>query len=311
MRKKNTPKLKIKNLPRFLTFSAMSLILIVMIIMSLFFLTTKIAEIFNAQKQILQTSSSANSSENNAPKSETVNANNTTNQNAKTNTTPPANDADPLADIKSRLRSGDTAGIKVVFLTFDDGPSENTGELLDMLNEYDAQGTFFTTLHDNDNAKAMYRRIVNEGHTLANHTSSHDYSLYNNPQAFFADVDLLDQFQKTITGQKETSHVFRFPGGSTNSNEACVQGIVNRGWNYSDWNVSSGDGCSEPPPSDVIAQMIIEGCRQHDVSVVLSHAELKASSRAAIPIVIETLQEEGYVFLAMENDYTYPRHLEV
>lgn len=311
MRKKNTPKLKIKSLPRFLTFSAMSLILIVMIIMSLFFLTTKIAEIFNAQKQILQTSSAANSSESNAPKSETVNANNTTNQNAKTNTTPPADDADPMADIKSRLRSGDTAGIKVVFLTFDDGPSENTGALLDMLNEYNAQGTFFTTLHDNDNAKAMYRRIVDEGHTLANHTSSHDYSLYNNPQAFFADVDLLDQFQKTITGQKETSHVFRFPGGSTNSNEACVQGIISRGWNYSDWNVSSGDGCSEPPPSDVIAQMIIEGCRQHDVSVVLSHAELKASSRAAMPIVIETLQDEGYVFLAMEKDYTYPRHLEV
>ncbi|MEO1814166.1 MAG: polysaccharide deacetylase family protein [Acetobacterium sp.] len=237
--------------------------------------------------------------------------NNTNNQSAKTATAPQADDADPLADIKSRLRSGDTAGIKVVFLTFDDGPSENTGELLDMLNEYNAKGTFFTTLHDNDNAKAMYRRIVDEGHTLANHTCSHDYSLYNNPEAFFADVNELDQFQKTVTGQTETSHVFRFPGGSTNSNEACVQGMVSRGWNYSDWNVSSGDGCSDPPSSDVIAQMIIEGCREHDVSVVLSHAELKDSSREAMPIVIETLQQEGYTFLNMESDYTYPRHLEV
>jgi peptidoglycan/xylan/chitin deacetylase (PgdA/CDA1 family) len=311
MRKKATPKLRIKNLPRFLTFSAMSLILIVMTIMSLFFLMTKMAEVFNTQKQILQTASAANSSESNAPKTEAVTVNNTNNQSAKTATAPQANDADPLADIKSRLRSGDTVGIKVVFLTFDDGPSENTGALLDMLNEYDAKGTFFTTLHDSDNAKAMYRRIANEGHTLANHTCSHDYSLYSNPEAFFADVDELDQFQKTVTGQKETSHVFRFPGGSMNSNEACVQGMVSRGWNYSDWNVSSGDGCSDPPSSDVIAQTIIEGCREHDVSVVLSHAELKNSSREAMPIVIETLQQEGYTFLNMESDYTYPRHLEV
>jgi len=311
MRKKTTPKLKIKNLPRFLTFSAMSLILIVMITMSMFFLMTKMAEVFNTQKQILQTSSSVTSSESNAPKTGTVAVNNTTNQNAKTDTSLQANDADPLADIKARLRSGDTAGIKVVFLTFDDGPSENTGELLDMLNQYNAKGTFFTTLHDNENAKAMYRRIADEGHTLANHTSSHDYGLYNNPEAFFADVDELDQFQKSVTGQKETSHVFRFPGGSMNSNESCAQGMLSRGWNYSDWNVSSGDGCSDPPSSDVIAQMIIEGCREYDVSVVLSHAELKDSSREAMPIVIETLQQEGYTFLNMESDYTYPRHLEI
>lgn len=309
MRKKSTPKLRIKNLPRFLTFSVMSFILIVMITMSLFFLMTKMVEIFNTQKQILQTSSSANLSQTNTPKAETVTNSNTANQNTKIDISSP--DSDPMADIKSRLRSGDTAGIKVVFLTFDDGPSEHTDELLDMLNEYDAKGTFFTTLHDNDHAKAMYRRIIDEGHTLANHTSSHDYSLYNNPEAFLADVDLLDQFQKRITGQTESSYVFRFPGGSTNSNPACVQAILSRGWNYSDWNVSSGDGCSEPPPSDEIAAMIIEGCRENDVSIVLSHAELKESSREAMPIVIETLQAEGYLFLPMEKDYTYPRHLEV
>ncbi len=310
MRRKNTPKLKIKNLPRFLTVSAMSLIILVMVTMSLFFLINKMAEIFNTQKQILQTSA-ANSSVSSAPKSETTAVNSPVTQNNKTTATGKTNNADPLSDIKARLRSGDTDGIKVVFLTFDDGPNEHTAELLDMLNEYDVKATFFTTLHDNDNAKAIYRRIVAEGHTLANHTSSHDYSLYSNPEAFFADVDLLDQYQKTITGQTESSHIFRFPGGSTNANEACVQGIVSRGWNYSDWNVTSSDGCADPPPSDVIAQSIIESCREHDVSVVLSHAELKESSRQAMPIVIETLQAEGYVFLAMEKDFTYPRHLEV
>ena len=308
---KSKPKIKIKNFPRFILFSTLSLIIVFTVLSGMVTLTSKLVVAFNSQREILQTASVTNSSEANAPKTETATVNNTTTQNAKTDTTPSVKDTDPLADIKARLRSGDTDGIKVVFLTFDDGPSENTGELLDMLNEYDAKGTFFTTLHDNDNAKAMYRRIANEGHTLANHTSSHDYSLYNNPDAFLADVDELDQYQKTITGLAETSHVFRFPGGSMNSTEACVQGLVNRGWNYSDWNVSSGDGCADPPSSDVIAQMIIDGCRENDVSVVLSHAELKESSREAMPIVIETLQQEGYTFLNMEKDYTYPRHLEV
>lgn len=308
---KSKPKIKIKNFPRFILFSTLSLIIVFTVLSGMVTLTSKLVVAFNSQREILQTASVTNSSEANAPKTETATVNNTTTQDAKTDTTPSVKDTDPLADIKARLRSGDTDGIKVVFLTFDDGPSENTGELLDMLNEYDAKGTFFTTLHDNDNAKAMYRRIANEGHTLANHTSSHDYSLYNNPDAFLADVDELDQYQKTITGLAETSHVFRFPGGSMNSTEACVQGLVNRGWNYSDWNVSSGDGCADPPSSDVIAQMIIDGCRENDVSVVLSHAELKESSREAMPIVIETLQQEGYTFLNMEADYSYPRHLEV
>ena len=238
---KSKPKIKIKNFPRFILFSTLSLIIVFTVLSGMVTLTSKLVVAFNSQREILQTASVTNSSEANAPKTETATVNNTTTQNAKTDTTPSVKDTDPLADIKARLRSGDTDGIKVVFLTFDDGPSENTGELLDMLNEYDAKGTFFTTLHDNDNAKAMYRRIANEGHTLANHTSSHDYSLYNNPDAFLADVDELDQYQKTITGLAETSHVFRFPGGSMNSTEACVQGLVNRGWNYSDWNVSSGD----------------------------------------------------------------------
>ncbi len=299
MRKQSFPKLRIKNIPRFIIFSTISLILIILTVIALFTLTAKLTQTFNAQRQILQASSTANSAENNNSKA-------TNNKNIKE-----ALKNDPQADIKSRLRIDDTEGIKVVFLTFDDGPTERTGEVLDLLNTYHVKGTFFTTLHDGENAKAMYKRIVDDGHTLANHTSSHDYSLYNNPQNFYADVDKLNQYQMKITGLEQTSHIFRFPGGSLNANETCALGIVDQGWNYSDWNVSSGDGCADPPPSEVIAQNIIDGCRDHDVSVVLCHAELKEQTRAALPTVIETLQNEGYTFLPMENDYTYPRQLQI
>ncbi|AFA47523.1 putative polysaccharide deacetylase [Acetobacterium woodii DSM 1030] len=306
MQKQSPPKLRIKNLPRFIVFSAISLILIILAIMTLFFLTTKLTETFNAQRQILQTSSTVNTAETNTTK-----ATNSKNIKETLKKNPAAQANDPLADIKSRLRTDDTEGIKVIFLTFDDGPTERTGEVLDLLNTYNVKGTFFTTLHDGESAKAMYNRIVDEGHTLANHTSSHDYSLYNNPDDFYADVDKLDQYQMKITGLEQTSHVFRFPGGSLNANETCALGIVDQGWNYSDWNVSSGDGCADPPPSEVIAQNVINGCHDHDVSVVLCHAELKEQTRAALPTVIETLQDEGYTFLPMENDYTYPRQLQI
>lgn len=218
--------------------------------------------------------------------------------------------SDPLSDTKARLRSGDTDGLKIVFLTFDDGPSQYTGAVLDILKTYDISATFFTNLRTGDKAEAAYQRIVNEGHTLGNHTSSHDYGLYNNQEAFFADVEALDSYQLQVTGLLETSHLFRFPGGSLNANLPCVQGIVDRGYNYADWNVVAGDGRGTPEP-EMVVENILEGCHNLDVSVVLCHAERKSNTLAALPTVIETLKAEGYTFLPMEKDFIYPRHLKI
>lgn len=218
--------------------------------------------------------------------------------------------SDPLEATKARLRSGHTKGLKVVFLTFDDGPSEYTGEVLDILNTYQIKGTFFTVHRSGEVKQAFYRRIVEEGHTLANHTNSHSYEIYNTPDAFFADVEAQDEYQRQLTGLSETSHLFRFPGGSLTANKECIQGILDRGYNYADWNVMAGDGSGDPDPA-LVVENIIDGCHYQDVSIVLCHAELKPTTRAALPIVIEKLKAEGYTFLPMEKDFIYPRHLEV
>ncbi|MDI3537631.1 MAG: peptidoglycan-N-acetylglucosamine deacetylase [Eubacteriaceae bacterium] len=219
-------------------------------------------------------------------------------------------ETDPYSDIKERLRNNDTQSLKVVFLTFDDGPSTHTPEVLDLLATYNIKATFFTNLHDSDDLAAYYQRIVAEGHTLANHTSSHDYDLYTNSSALMADIQSLRDYQMQLTGT-ELPKIFRFPGGSLNANETCIQAVVNAGYNYVDWNVSSGDGSSTVPEIPVIESNIINGCRQYDVSVVLCHAEIKDNTRAALPTIIETLLAEGYTFLPMEADYTYPRQLEI
>ncbi|MEG0378703.1 MAG: polysaccharide deacetylase family protein [Eubacterium sp.] len=212
--------------------------------------------------------------------------------------------------IKQRLKSGDTKGIKVVFLTFDDGPSEHTNAILDLLKKYDAKATFFPNGREKEVELAAYKRIVQEGHTLGNHTYHHQYGLYNNPPAFYDDVAALDDLEKRATGIPQPSKMFRFPGGSNNSNATCVKGIVERGYNYADWNVSSGDGGSNPQSAAEIANRIISGVHEHDVSTVLCHAEMKSTTHEALPQVLETLKAEGYVFLPMDAGLEiYPRFL--
>ncbi|MBC3796963.1 polysaccharide deacetylase family protein [Acetobacterium tundrae] len=312
MKKKS--KLRIKSMPRFISFSLMSLAILIIIGIASVTLVTHVASAINNQKEKYQASAllvDASTDETTSDQDIQTKADAEVTSDANTDEAQQTGTDDPLESIKIRLRNNDTEGLKVVFLTFDDGPSDHTGEVLDILNTYNVKATFFTIRHEGAEAEASYRRIVNEGHTLANHTSSHDYDLYSNPEAFYADVNALDQYQRQITGLTETSHIFRFPGGSINANETCVLGLVKQGWNYADWNVSSGDGGSDPPASDVVAQTIICGCHEHDVSVVLCHAESKPDTRAALSTVIETLQAEGYTFLAMENDFTYPRQLEV
>ena len=212
--------------------------------------------------------------------------------------------------VKERLHAGDTEGIKVVFLTFDDGPSEYSNDVLDILEDKGIKGTFFTIGQEGPVAEEAYQRIIEDGHTLANHTYSHNYDLYNNTDAFLADVQSLEDYQRQITGA-EPSGMFRFPGGSLNTNAACIQAVLDKGYNYVDWNVSTGDAAPTPPEVDQIVAAVIGGVHQYDVSVVLSHAEVKENTRQALPIIIDQLKSEGYTFLPMEKDFVYPRQYEL
>ena len=96
---KSKPKIKIKNFPRFILFSTLSLIIVFSVLSGMVTLTSKLVVAFNSQREILQTASVTNSSEANAPKTETATVNNTTTQNAKTDTTPSVKDTNPQADI--------------------------------------------------------------------------------------------------------------------------------------------------------------------------------------------------------------------
>lgn len=213
--------------------------------------------------------------------------------------------------IQTKLKTGDIRGpenLKIVFLTFDDGPNENSNQVLDILKANDVKATFFTNGREGEEYESIYKRIVDEGHTLGNHTWSHDYSVYDDPDTFYEDVEKLSNYQKEVTGE-DPSMVFRFPGGSPNANQEDIDLITQKGYNYYDWNVQFGDGLSNEVTKDQAFQEIIDGVHGQSVSIVLAHSEnpMKTGGLEALDDVIKQLKSEGYRFMALDASYELPR----
>lgn len=200
-------------------------------------------------------------------------------------------------------------GRKVVYLTFDDGPSGNTGNLLDVLDAAGVKVTFFINGHAG--FEDQLKRIVEEGHTLAMHTYTHDYEhVYRNLDTFGEEITTLQQYIYDVTGT--TSYIFRFPGGSSNSKAVLpisdyIDYLDENNLVYYDWNVSSGDG-SEGLTAKQVYDNVMSGIEKNDVSVVLMHdSTYKLSTYEAIPGIIESLQAMNALILPITYD-TAPVH---
>lgn len=192
----------------------------------------------------------------------------------------------------------------IVYLTFDDGPSQNTIKVLDILKENDIKATFFVVLNTSEEAKSIYRRIVEEGHTIGVHTASHNYKqIYASVDSYLEDFNTMFNYVYEVTGVKP--QIFRFPGGSINAyNQEIYQRIaaemLRRGFTYYDWNVSSGDS-KAGMQEGVIRNAVISGVEHFDKSIVLMHdSSTRATTAAALPAIIENLKEK-YEFRSLDN----------
>ena len=198
---------------------------------------------------------------------------------------------------------------KVAYLTFDDGPSENTYKILDILKESNIVATFFVNGHIGyENA---YLRIVKEGNKIGNHTYSHDYKkVYSSVEGFNKDVDELNSLLASIG--IENSYILRYPGGS--NNEVCIQhggeNIMSKiikeqydkGYDYFDWNVSSEDATAITVDKETIIKSVKDGCKGKDSVVILFHdSQPKTTTVEALPEIIKHLKNEGYEFRTLEK----------
>lgn len=191
-------------------------------------------------------------------------------------------------------------GDKVIYLTFDDGPSVYTKELLNILKEYNVKATFFVTGNGN---REYIKKAYSEGHSIGIHTYSHVYkNVYASEEAYFNDLEKVQKIIKEQTG--EESRLVRFPGGSSNTVSRFNKGIMTRlskelerrGYKYFDWNVSSSDTVKSN--SDDIANTVIRRLKKGN-NVVLQH-DTKYYSVKAVRKIIEYGLANGYTFAKLD-----------
>lgn len=186
-----------------------------------------------------------------------------------------------------------------VYLTFDDGPSERTGAILDILQEKEVKATFFVIGSETEEQLALLRRIVDEGHTLGMHSFSHRYGeIYASVEAYLADMYRIFTQIKETTGQTPT--LFRFPGGSINGyNSAIYQELIaemlRRGFIPHDWNISGEDASARHLLSaGAIEGNIIAGAEKVNRGIVLLHDSVaKTTTVDALGPTVDRLEELG------------------
>lgn len=218
-------------------------------------------------------------------------------------------------DDANKKKADDGEKLKV-YLTFDDGPSTNTQQILDILKQYNVKATFFVIGKTDDLSKEMYKKIVEEGHTLGMHSYSHKYSvIYDSMSAFEQDFNQIHDYLKEVTGVDCKS--YRFPGGSSNqvSNSDMrefIRYLNDRGITYYDWNVSSGDATSQAYTADELIQNVMGDVTKYKTSVVLMHdSAVKPATVEALPALIEQLQGIGAEILPIDENTATVHHVSI
>lgn len=208
------------------------------------------------------------------------------------------------------------SGDKVVYLTFDDGPSANTQRILDILDKYHAKASFFVT-GNGQKYNYLIKEANKRGHTIALHTYCHDYpTVYASTDAYFNDLNKVGNMVKGLIGY--TPRYIRFPGGSSNTvSRHYSSGIMSRltkmvqekGYQYYDWNVSSGDAArNNVPAATLIANST--SSRNNQIMILCHDTAAKNTTVDALPKIIEHYQSLGYSFKAID-DSTFTPHQRV
>lgn len=231
---------------------------------------------------------------------------------------PNADDAEMVAKNTNDLLTGAkqypvrTDGKKVVYLTFDDGPSTtNTPTVLKTLEKYNVKGTFFImgkSLAANDTAKELLKEIAKNGHAIANHSYSHDYAyLYPgrtmNVHNMLKDFNKNDELMKSVLGKDFSTRVIRLPGGywSWKGREPFKKKMQELNISNIDWNALNGDAEGKKKNAPELVEFLKKSVNElgpnADSIVVLMHDTYgKAETAKALPQIIEYFKDKGFEF---------------
>ncbi len=193
-----------------------------------------------------------------------------------------------------------------IYLTFDDGPSENTLLILSTLDKYDIKATFFVKGAKTERDKEILRKIVDSGNTIGIHSISHDYEkIYDSVESFLDDLNNTYNNIYEVTGIKPD--ILRFPGGSINSFNKhsfidIFAEVKRRGFVYFDWNVS-GDDTAKDADWTSIYNNILKGIKNQRRGIILLHDSANMDNTASVlEDIILGLKARGFSFDKLSNN---------
>ena len=200
---------------------------------------------------------------------------------------------------------------KWVCLTFDDGPSKTTPDVLAALKDAGVHATFFVVATGyNEKYLPLLTEASTAGHQIALHSASHEYSdIYRSSEAYWADIALLKERIAPYV-DAESIRYLRFPGGSTNTVSRRYGGkglmkqlkaeVEQKGWQWVDWNVCAEDAVGGHPSADTIYRNVVRETGEQTHCIVLMHDSATTRTTAeALPDIIRWYADNGYTFLTV------------
>ena len=207
---------------------------------------------------------------------------------------------------------------KWVCLTFDDGPSKTTPDVLSALNHAGVKATFsVVATGNNDKYLPLISEAAAAGHQIALHSASHEYSdIYQSADAYWKDIDLLKERLSPYV-RADGLRYLRFPGGSTNTVSRRYGGrglmqqlkeeVTAKGYAYVDWNVCAEDAVGGKPSAGTIFRNIVRETGEQTQCIVLMHDSATTRTTAeALPDIIQWYKDNGFAFLTVEQAVPLP-----
>ena len=199
---------------------------------------------------------------------------------------------------------------KIAYLTFDDGPYYMTDSVLALLKEKQVKATFFTIgagkerCFDKKSVSCMdtYKKIVDSGNTIANHTYSHSIfnGLYSSADNFMDQVNKQESLILEKTGYK--TNIIRFPGGSVTAGrlkDSIVEKLREKGYGWVDWTAEDGDGRDLETKEQ--AWRLLKNELDEGIEVILMH-DYNDITYSILSDVIDYLESNDYILLPLFYD---------
>ncbi|UZQ52004.1 polysaccharide deacetylase family protein [Clostridium kluyveri] len=192
---------------------------------------------------------------------------------------------------------------KIIYLTFDDGPSNITNNILNILREKNVKATFFVIGNQIPDNESIIRRIASEGHSIGLHTYTHKYgNIYKSSDNFIKEMNITGDMVKKMTGLE--SHIIRFPGGSRKHlNNKLLQKLHENKFKIYDWNIQASDGINAKTSPYKIFKETTTNPENLNSIILLMHCDyMHKNTCIALPKVIDYYKNEGYEFKIITED---------